>query len=65
MDKNCHACGLPLEGPRVLMTFDGFDSLRLNGVTFTCHAGCVRIVTPDRGVRLPRRISDPVAERVS
>lgn len=60
---NCHACGLPIEGARVRATFDGFDTLKLNGVTFVLHARCIQLVFPDRDVKLPERISDPVAER--
>lgn len=61
---NCHAGGHPIEGARVTLTFDGFQSASLNGVTFTCCAKCVRLVIPDRAIVLPERVSDTEAENI-
>lgn len=59
---NCHACGEPLDGALVDLRFSEFTGASaLNGVTFTCHARCIRLVIPER-VHLTPRIPDPVAE---
>jgi hypothetical protein len=59
----CHACGFPItEGASVRLTFEGFTTLALNGVTFRAHAACVRLVIPDNEIPLAERVSDPEAE---
>lgn len=62
LTPRCHSCGEPLEGATATVTFDGFTTLALNGVTFRLHARCLSLVVPERGITLPPRISDPVAE---
>jgi hypothetical protein len=59
---NCHACGLPLDHATVRLEFDGFESLAMNGLSFTCHARCIQLAIPERGIELAPRISDPIAE---
>lgn len=61
---NCHLCAEPLDGAIARVTFEGFETLALNGVTFTVHARCLRFEPTSRVTiePLPPRISDPVAE---
>ena len=62
--QKCNQCGLPLTDAIVRMTFEGFTTLALNGVTFSVHAGCVRLQVPQRDEPLPPRISDPEMDLV-
>lgn len=62
MTPRCHLCGNPIKGAWATVTFEGFTTLRLNGVTFVVDAKCLRFEPADREIPLPARISDPVAE---
>jgi hypothetical protein len=63
MSRLCHVCGEPLNGAFVDLSWGGFASSSLNGMTMRCHARCVRLeATVGRDVALPPRLSDPEAE---
>lgn len=58
----CNACGKLVEPPYLRVAFVGKPGSRLTGSTFFTCAGCITLRIPDRGIDLPPRVSNPVAE---
>ena len=60
----CHACWQRIDGPYLTVIAAGFSSERMNGVRFTLHPGCIRLVFPPDTSGLEPRVSDPEVDFV-